>query len=207
MSSFDLVLKTSASLHPNGEPDRFISAHEGVIRRTRDCDGKVSTVGLVRAYRIHSNLAEEAGEPLFDVCDCHSQEMHDLCAALFDAETDDIRAGLDILVLDYVLLSPRWRGLKLGMMAARRMIDLLGGGCGLAVSHVAPLNANAAEFSRVPVGWIPLHAGKDEEREARQKLRRCFRRMGFRRVGGTRFHAMSLSLKTPTLEDIVRLGR
>jgi hypothetical protein len=70
---------------------------------------------------------------------------------------------------DLVLLSPRWRGL----MAARKMLDLLGGGCGLAVCWVYPLNPDAGEF---------------------------------RRVGKTRFDALPLSRRTPTLEDIVRPG-
>jgi hypothetical protein len=216
VSSFDITLKTTSSLHPDGEPDRFISEHSGVIRRTRDRDGKVFNVGIARAYRIHAGLAEQAGEPLFDVCDCHSQQMYELYAALFDSGTDDIREDVrvtfdvfdgDILLLDYVLLSPRWRGLKLGLMAARKVIDLLGGGCGLAVSWAYPLNPDADEFARVPAGWIPRHAGEDEEREARRKLRRHFRRMGFRQVGKTRYDALSLSQVTPTLEDIVRPGR
>lgn len=216
MSSFDITLKTTSSLHPDGEPGRFISEYAGVIRRTRDRDGRVSAVGLVKAYRIHADLAEQAGESLFDVCDCHSQQMHDLYAALFDAEADDIREDVraafdvfdgDILVLDHVLLSPRWRGLKLGLMAARKLIDMLGGGCGLAVSWACPLNPDADEFAKVPATWIPRHADEDEQKEARQKLRRYFRRMGFRRVGRTRYDALSLSQVTPTLEDIVRPGK
>jgi hypothetical protein len=205
VSSFDIILKTSASLHLDGDPDRFISEHTGVIRRTRDSDGKAFNVGLVKAYRIHADLAIHAGEPLFDVCDCHSQQMLDLYAALYDGETDDLREDIrdslqvfdsDILVLDYVLLSPRWRGLKLGLMAARKLIDLLGGGCGLVVSWVYPLNPDSDDFGKVPAGWIPRHAGEDQEKEARRK--------GFRRVGKTRYDALSMSRKTPSLEDIVR---
>jgi hypothetical protein len=216
VSSFDIVLRTSASLHPDGEPDRFISEHAGVIRRTRNRDDRAFNVGLVKAYRIHADLAREAGEPLFDVCDCHSQQMHDLYAALYDVETDDLREDIresldvfasDILVLDYVLLSPRWRGLKLGLMAARKTIDLLGGGCGLAVSWTYPLNPDAAEFAKVPTGWIPRHGGEVEEKEARRKLRRHFQGMGFRRLGRTRYDVLSLARKAPTLEDIVKPGR
>jgi hypothetical protein len=215
VSSFDLVLRTEGSLHPGGEPDRFVSAHSGVIRRIRDRDGRVFNIGLVKAYRIHAAQAEEAGEVLFDVCDGHSQQLHEVYAALFDPHTDDLKEEVrarfdvfdnDILVLDYVLLSPRWRGLKLGLLAARKMLDLLGGGCGLAVCWAYPLNPNAGEFSKVPAGWVPRHAGEHEQKEARRKLRRHFRRLGFRRVAKTRFDALPLSRRTPTLEDIVRPG-
>ena len=37
-----------------------------------------------------------------------------------------------------------------------------------------------------------------------RKLRRYFRRMGFERVGRTRFYALPLALETPTLADLLR---
>ena len=98
-------------------------------------------------------------------------------------------------------------GLKLGLLAARKLIDLLGGGCGLAVSWVYPLNPDAAEFQKVPAGWIPRHAGPAEERAARRTLRRYFRRLGFGRIGRTRFDGLSLARVTPTLADLIRPGR
>jgi hypothetical protein len=215
MATFDIVLRTSGSLHPEGDPDDFITCHSGFIRRFRDRDGKAFKVGLVRAYHIHAGLAREAGESLFDVCDAHSQEMHGVYAALCDPDTDDFKEDVrarfdvfesDILVLDHVLLSPRWRGLKLGLLVARKMIDLLGGGCGLAVSFIHPLRSDAAEFMSVPADWIPRHAGADEVRDARRKLRGYFRRIGFRRIGKTRFDGMSLSHVTPGLADIIKPG-
>jgi hypothetical protein len=216
MAFFDLILRTSGSLLPGGEPDDFISTYTGLIRCTRDRDGKVFRVGRAKAYRIHAGLAREAGEPVFDVCDAHSQEMQEVYAGLFDPEDDDLSQAVrdqfdafdsDVLVLDYVLLSPRWRGLKLGLLAARKMIDLLGGGCGLVVSRIGPLNPDAGEFSKVPAGWIPRHGSGDGERAAKRKLRRHFRRMGFERVKGTRFHGLSMARIVPTLEDLLRPGR
>jgi hypothetical protein len=216
MASFDIVLQTGGSLHPDGEPDRFISAYTGQIRCTREHDGKVVKVGKAKAYRIHADLARQAGESVFDVCDAHSQEMHDLYAALFDPDQDDLRDEIrtkfdafdsDVLVLDYVLLSPQWRGLKLGLLATRKLLDLLGGGCGLAVCWVYPLNADADQFTKVPRGWIPRQQSKDEEREARRKLRHHFRRLGFRRIGTTRFDGLSLSQGSPSLSELIRPKR
>jgi hypothetical protein len=215
MAFFDIVLRTSGSLHPGGGPDDFISTHTGVIRCTRDHDDKVFRVGRVKAYRIHAGLAREAGESVFEVCDAHSQEMHDVYAALFDPGEDNLTPEIrdqfeafdsDILMLDYVVLSPRWRGLKLGLLAARKMIDLLGGGCGLTVSRIAPLNPDAVEFRAVLPGWIPRHGGVEERRAATVSLRRHFRRMGFERIKGTRFHGLSMSRIVPTLEDLLRPG-
>ena len=163
MASFDIVLQTGGSLHPGGESDDYIAEYAGLIRCTRDRDGRVCKVGKVKAYRIHAGLAADHGASVFEACDCHSQPMHDLYAALFDPAQDDLKEEIrsqfdgveaDVLVLDYVLLSPRWRGLKLGLLAARKLIDLLGGGCGLTVADIAPLNPDASEFLKVEPGCI-----------------------------------------------------
>jgi hypothetical protein len=216
MAFFHLVLQTGGTLHPHGEPDDFISTHTGVIQCLREKDNRAVNVGKVKAYRVHADLARQAGEAVFDVCDAHSQELHEVYAALFDPAEGDLKASLrrrfhtldsDVLVLDSVLLSPRWRGLKLGLLAARKLIDLLGGGCGLAVSYIAPLNPDADEFRKVPKGWIPRHETEGEEREAKKRLRQYFRQLGFRRVGRTRFFGLSLSQMTPTLADLIRPGR
>ena len=143
MTSFDIALETSTPLHPGGDPGRFVSTHAGVIRRIRDRDGRASAVGLVRAYRVHADAADEAGETLSR---CATPTPRS-CATVYagPVRRRDRRPprggprrfgvlGGDILVLDYVLLSPRWRGLNLGLAAARRVIDVLGGGCGLVVS-------------------------------------------------------------------------
>jgi hypothetical protein len=216
MASFDLVLQTAGSLHPGGEPSDFVSAYRGAIRCTRGRDGKVFKVGRVKAHRVHADLAGRAGEPLCDVCDAHSQELHEVYAALFDHEANDLRDGVraqfdcfepDVLVLDYVLLAPRWRGLRLGLLAARKLVDMLGGGCGLTVAYIAPLRPDTEELKGVPAGWLPRPESRDAERQAKRKLRRHFRRMGFERLKGTQFHALSMARLVPTLEDLLRPRR
>jgi hypothetical protein len=212
MASFDIVLQTSGSLHPDGEPDDFISEYTGFIRCEGD-DGKARRVGKVHAHRIHAELAARHGESLFDVCDAHSHALH-VCHALFyEPDQYHFREALinrfdamdcDCLVLDYVVLHPRWRGLKLGLLAVRKMIDLLGGGCGLAVSEVLPLNPDAHDLLGVPPSWLPGFDTNEARREAVLKLRRYFRQVGFERVGRTAFYALPLARETPTLADLLR---
>jgi hypothetical protein len=212
VASFDVVLKTSGSLHPGGEPTDFVSAHAGLVTCTDDETGAVSRVGRVSALRVHARLAGRAGEPLFDVCDAHSAELHHLHALLYDADGYHFRdavaarfgaADPDLLVLDYVVLSPEWRGLKLGLLAVRKVVDLLGGGCGLAVSNVAPLRASAHKLLGVPRAWLPEQEGREARREAAVKLRHYFRRMGFRRLGRTPYYALPLNRATPSATDLL----
>jgi GNAT superfamily N-acetyltransferase len=212
MTFFDIVLKTGASLHPDGEPDDFISAYTGVIRAEGE-SGVRRKVGKVRAYRIHAGAAAAAGEPLFDVCDAHSAELHEVHALLYEPGRYHYRgrvadrfdqAGPDTLLLDYVVLHPKWRGLRLGLLAARKMMDLLGGGCGLVVSHIAPLRRDAAGMLRVPQAWLPALATPGERGEGVRRLRRYYRGMGFERLGGTPYYGLSMAWDVPTLAELLR---
>jgi hypothetical protein len=213
MGSFNVVLQTEASLHASKEPSDFISNHTGIIRYERDRDGKFFKVGKVRAYRIEAGLAFNNGESLFDVCDCHSQEMHFCHTLLYEANGYCFKDPLverfeamemDCLVIDFVLLNPKWRGLKLGLLAVRKMIDLLGRGCGLTVCHIAPLDPDAAEFENVPKTWIPRQNSPEERKEATVKLRGYFRKMGFERIGRSPYYGLSMARKAPNAEELLK---
>ena len=212
MASFDIILRSRASLHPDGEPTEFVSEFSGVIASTDDETGEVTRVGKAHALRAHAGLAENAGEALFEVCDAHSHELHLLHTLLYEPDGYQFRPGLvrrfdaiesDLLVLDFVILAPRWRRLKLGLLAVRRLADLVGGGCGLAVSLIAPLRHDAHSLLKVPASWLPRHANKQERREATVRLRRYFRRMGFRRLGRSPYYALPMNRVTPSADELL----
>ena len=212
MASFDVVLRPQSSLHPDGEPTDYISEYQGVITCTDDETGAVTKVGKVMALRVHAALAHNMGESLFDVCDAHSGELHHLHTALYEPDAyhfrDDLMARFDaaepdLLVLDYVVLAPKWRKLRLGLLAVRRTVDLLGGGCGLAVSYIAPLRRDAATYIGVPKRWLPFHRTKNERRAATVRVRRYFRRMGFERLGRTPYYALPLNQVVPTAKELL----
>ena len=46
---------------------------------------------------------------------------------------------IDLLVLNSIVIDPKWPKLEVRLLAVKKMIDLLGGGCGLVVSKSAPL--------------------------------------------------------------------
>src|SRR4051794_35605617 len=93
VATFSLTVQATASIHPDGEPSELITEYDGVLYC---CDegGKVAKVGRVHAYRLQADLAANAGESLFDVCDCHSQEMADLFGDLFDHADNDLRPDI-----------------------------------------------------------------------------------------------------------------
>lgn len=212
MVFFDVVLQTRASLSPPNLTSDFISEYVGYIYRMTDDDRSIK-VGKVRAYRIHAGMALNHGVPLFDVCDDHSQELRDVYDALYNRRDDSFRQRIadrfdaiptDCLVLDYIVLHPRWRGLKIGLLAARRLMDLLGDGCGLTVSEIYPLSPEAQRSLHIPESWIPRHESKEQHRQATVGLRRYFRRLGFKRLGRTPFYGLSMAHVVPTAAELLK---
>jgi hypothetical protein len=213
MGSFNVFLQTEACLRSSKEPSEFISDFTGIIRYERQRDSNVFKVGKVQAYRINAALAFEHGQSLYEVCEDHSHEMHFCHTLLYEANGYCFKEPLverfeamemDCLVIDYILLKPKWRGLKLGLLVVRKTIDLIGGGCGLTVCHIAPLNPDAAEFAKVPKTWIPRQNSPEERKEATVKLRGYFRKMGFERIGRSPYYGLSMARKTPNAEELLR---
>jgi hypothetical protein len=211
MVSFDLTLSTTTSLPPLGEPDDFITTFSASVT-CRDEDGTPTEVGTALSYRIEASLAADAGESLFDVCDAHSAELHRVHALLYEPEGYEFREVLlrrfdiiesDCLVLDYVILDPKWRKLKLGLLVARRLVELLGGSCGLVVTDISPLLPSAYGYLEVPKAWIP----RGDKKEARRKLRGYFRKLGFSRLGKTPYYALGTAHRMPSAEELLASGQ
>lgn len=216
MASFDIVLRTQASLHPDGDPSEFFSAYDGVITCMGDETGAVTKVGRVRALRVNARLACNAGQSLFDVCDSHSGELQYLHNLLYEPGGHSFReewmdrfdaTDADLLLIDSVVLDPRWRKLNLGLLAVRKLVDLIGSGCGLVVGGMAPLRRRAHKQLRVPASWLPRHLTSGDLKAATVRLRQYFRQMGFRRLGRTPYYALSLTQIVPSAADILDSNR
>ena len=212
MASFDVILQTRASLYASDDPSEFISEYTGVITCVDDETDAETKVGRLSALRVHAGLACNAGESLFDVCDSHSRELQYLHSLLYEPDGHffkDVVATrfhadhADLLLIDYVILNPRWRKLNLGLLAVRKAIDLLGGGVGLAVSNISPLLPECHKSMRVPASWLPGHATAGARRAACVRLRHHFRRMGFVRVGRTPYYVLSLTQILPTAAQLL----
>jgi hypothetical protein len=196
MGVFYITSSTSVPVSSYDELDDHVVTYTGEVEY-RDENDQVSQVGKYSLYRILGSLAVDHGEDLFDVFDAHSQELHDIYCAVFDHESRDWNNEvadkfscdeMDLLVIDSLQLDPKWRGLRLGLLVLRRLIDLHVAGCGLVVCHPYPLERNDTP-EQVRLGTI--------------KLRRYVRQMGFRRIGKTPYYGLSTSQVTPKIEDLL----
>ena len=175
----------------------------------RDEHDWVSPAGEYTLYRVLGGLASDHGENLFDVCDAHSVGLQQLYTALYEPDEEHFKKRIvdqfeamhsDCLFIDYVVLNPRWRGLRLGLLALRKFIDLAGGGCGLTVTHIRPLDPDAQTSLNVPASWLPCH----DRKEAMRKLRSHIKQLGFERINHTPYHGLSMAKLTPTIADLLR---
>jgi hypothetical protein len=189
----------------DGELSDLIVTFVGEVLDHGDETGAPEVVGRIEGSRVHVGLALERGEPLFDVCDAHSQTMMELYEALYNPETGEMREGIaeetsgtDILFVESIELLPEYRGRTLGLMALRRTLEFLGGGCAVAVVWAYPNRYDEVEDRDWASRMRPELFGVAGE-EAAAKLRAHFERLGFTRIEGTDFLTFDLAYR---LDDV-----
>jgi hypothetical protein len=206
MGVFSLSCHTPASLSVGYDPDKYVVEHSGeVLYQPEDEEGETGLgppekAGEFTAQRVLGNLAAADGVDIFEVCDAAGQELSDLSCVLFSLKTRDYRPWVlekfgampaDFLLVESVVLDPRWRGLNVGLLVLRRLIDLFAPPFGLAVCQPFPFGAETPE----------------EVREGTLKLRRYVRRVGFRRLRKTPFYGLSTCHALPRYEDLLSGGK
>ena len=77
----------------------------------------------------------------------------------------------------------------------------------MTVVEVLALDPEAHYMAGVPASWIPRHDTAESRLEAREKLQRYVKRLGFERIRGTNYYGMSMVRKTPTLAELLRPER
>jgi hypothetical protein len=69
---------------------------------------------------------------------------------------------------------------------------------------VAPLSPDAHDSLGVPRSWIPRHDTPEERKEAKVKLRRYVKGMGFVRLRRSPYYALPLNQVTPSAEELLK---
>jgi len=99
---------------------------------------------------------------------------------------------LDLLIVDYVEVYPKFRGLGIGVSAIHRTIDVFGTGCGLVACKPWPLQFTPA-VERDQETLKRLAAPDIGKGEALRKLRSYWSRLGFWPLGSTGIYLLSVS--------------
>lgn len=212
-------LKLSTRIEPtwdNPEPEAYITSLRGGIFVASAQEERDIEVGSICAFYVHLEHAFDDGASWFNVLNAYSVDTelylplleHDgFCyAAWVQSELEPL--GCDLLILDRIWIAPEHRGRGYGLYAAELMMNGFGPSTGLVACIPAPyeLVKESVPTSKTPTdpvrstgdgcrpGWGPAEA----------KLREHWSLLGFRQVPGSDVFALSLALRRPSIESVIR---
>lgn len=214
MGTISLSFRTHVPVGPIEDPYDYVTKQQGTILYTND-DG-TRRIGSFATTRINFGLGLNHGESAFQICDTHSSWLVHVFYSLFNSRTGEFKNSIrnrfepddhDVLILDSIVLHPKFRRRGLGLMVARTIIDQLGAGCGITVAQMLPIAPGDADEHRIPRRWLPGVSDFCTATDAERKIAKHFGKMGFERVGRSGFFGLSMSLKRPTARDLERMRR
>jgi hypothetical protein len=203
----DLVASVSfslhGSLHENFVEADFVHSIVGRITVGRESGGE-RDAGRIGASLVQFSEALDHGISTERLGDGISCQISEYWKCLFDLETGNLKQevldeyeviDLDLLIIDYVELHPKFRGLGIGVSVIHRTIDLFGAGCGLIACKPWPLQFTpAAASDRKALKKLKGPAiGHDE---ALRKLRTYWSRLGFWPLGNSGIYLLSMSQRS-----------
>ncbi|MEX0959100.1 MAG: hypothetical protein WDZ63_07415 [Burkholderiales bacterium] len=165
--------------------------------------------GFFSATVVDVRGATTEGESVFDVFDS-DETCSGYLEALYDLETDDFKPRVsrlasgddylwnpNLLILDRLMVYPRYRGSGLGLLALHGIMLRLRAAAGLIAMKPFPLqfqekflgNHDPGELERLGLNLFNV-----PRENARSKLRRYYAKLGFRRVPGTEYMVRSPEL-------------
>jgi len=197
VASVEFVLR--AELHESAETD-FVHSIAGRIIAEPEGGGK-EDAGQIGASLVQFGEALDHGISAERLGDGISADISEYWEHLFDVETGYLKEGiqsefevvdLDLLIIDYVTIHPKFRGLGIAESAIYRTIGIFGTGCGLVVCKPWPLQftPSVAEDPEALKRLAPPNVGKGE---ALRKLRSYWSQLGFWPLGNTGIYVLSVS--------------
>ena len=176
------------------EPEDYASSFHSTIM-TDDCGNmeKRVQIGEMKGYLIHVNYARERHESLFRIFDDHSKDFSVYFRHLFDKHKDDFKEGLlavrptndDVLLIDNLVVYPRYRGRNLGLRAIMNAMKTFGLSCGVVLCQALPLQYHESkdiEDFKKRLGTKLLFM---DRKSSIAKIVKHLQKIGFTRIQGT----------------------
>ena len=197
VASIEFVLH--APLQESAETD-FVHSIAGRIIAEPEGGGK-EDAGQIGASLVQFAQALDHGISAERLGDGISGDISEYWEHLFDVETGYLKeevqnefevVDLDLLIIDYVAIHPKFRRLGIAGSAIRRTIGVFGVGCGLVACKPWPLQftPSVAEDPEALKALAPPNVGKAE---ALRKLRSYWSQLGFWPLGNTGIYVLSVS--------------
>lgn len=194
--NYEIDIHISKSLEVNGEPDWALDILRAEIRFDTNNHLTGEQPNWIVVGSIVLTVAREyRGETLFEMCDAHSQELHEAWHSLYN--NDELRDewadfGCGFIYIDDVRVEAEHRGKLLGLLALHRALDIVEHGC------------VAALIRAWPDGFRDMD--KTQLKKEKEGLSKYFSSLGFVpfRDG---FLALDIGKRRPTYDDLHTLKR
>jgi len=209
VASVEFVVR--AALHDSVEDD-FVHSIAGRIIAEAESRGE-EDAGQISASLVQFGEALDRGISAERLGDGVSGDISEYWEHLFDAETgypkEEIQdefevVDIDLLIIDYVAIHPKFRGLRIAESAIHRTIDIFGAGCGLVACKPWPLQftPSVADDKEALKRLALPNVSKGE---AIRKLRSFWSRLGFWPLGNTGIYLLSLSQRGCDVSSLNRV--
>ena len=209
VASVEFVVR--AALHDSVEDD-FVHSIAGRIIAEAESPGK-EDAGQISASLVQFGEALDHGISAERLGDGLSGDISEYWEHLFDAETgypkEEIQnefevVDLDLLIIDYVAIHPKFRGLRIAESAIHRTIDIFGTGCGLVACKPWPLQftPSVADDQEALKRLALPNVSKGE---AIRKLRSYWSRLGFWPLANSGIYLLSLSQRGCDVSSLNRV--
>jgi hypothetical protein len=190
-----------ASLHEGYIDADFVHSILGKISAKSEDRGGEEEVGYIKASLVQFGEAIDHGISTERLGDGIDGNIAQYWEALFDLDTgcwkEEVQdeyelSGCDLLIIDCMEISPKFRGTGIGPIAVGRIIDIFGPVGGLVACKPWPLQfAPASARDRKALNRLKAPSvGKDE---AIRKLRAYWSRLGFWPLGKTGIHLLGMT--------------
>jgi len=190
-----------ASLHGEYVDADFVHSILGKISAKSEGRGDEEDVGYIKASLVQFGEALDHGISTARLGDGIDGNIAEYWELLFDLDTgcwkeevqDEYEAsGCDLLIIDCMEISPKFRGTGVGPIAVDRTIDIFGPVCGLVACKPWPLQFTPA-FARDRKALNRLKAPGVGQGEAVRRLRAYWSRLGFWPRGETGIYLLGVA--------------
>jgi len=188
-----------AALHDSVEDD-FVHSITGRIITEAESRGE-EDAGQISASLVQFGEALDHGISAERIGDGVSGDISEYWEHLFDVETGCPKEAiqsefevvdLNLLIIEYVAIHPKFRGLRIAEAAIHRTIDIFGAGCGLVACKPWPLQFTPS-VADDQEALKRLELPNVSKGEAIRKLRSYWSRLGFWPLGNTGIYLLSVS--------------
>jgi GNAT superfamily N-acetyltransferase len=165
------------------------------------------TIGQATVYRVRMDqILNDDTWSLFDVFDCHSSDLGNLYAELFDEEelnpavADELMDYGNVVLIRSILLKPEYRGQGLGGLLALAIAERFDY---RDIVALKPWPITADDPENMAGVWELPRLSQTEQKAIAGKLRKCYRKTGFKPLFAGSEHLFLTHLRHPSATQLI----